>query len=97
MELMLEANKSSQNAVIASTAQVDQVASECARGLKTNSLWKYLSSGLNFQPTSVVLLCIQQGARSERCRCHRPRTRGIGLVWLPSVSFLHFPWLQSKS
>lgn len=61
MKPELEAYKSSQNAVIASTAQVDQVASECARELKTNSLWKYLSFS-NFQFSYVVLLCIQQNA-----------------------------------
>lgn len=61
MKPVLEAYKSSQNAVIASTAQVDHIVSECARGLKTNSQWKYPSSGLNFHLAPVVLLCIQQG------------------------------------
>lgn len=58
---VLEAYKPSQNAVIVSTAQVDQVVSECAHGLKTNSQWKYFSSGLNFHLAPMVLLCIQQG------------------------------------
>lgn len=96
MKPVLEAHKPSQNAVIASTAQVDQVASECACGLKPNSQWKYLSSSLNLHWASMVLFRIQQGVHSPKCWCCH-ELKPISLVLLPSLSSLHFLWLQSKS
>lgn len=81
MKPVLEAHKPSQNAVIASTAQVDQVASECACGLKPNSQWKYLSSSLNLHWASMALFRIQQGVHSPKCWCcHRAQTHQFGVA-----------------
>lgn len=81
MKPVLEAHKPSQNAVIASTAQVDQVASECACGLKTNSQWKYLSPSLNLHLAPMVLFRIQQGVYSPKCWCcHRAQTHQFGVA-----------------